>query len=44
MSKSGSVVTLSITNRPDAEADGFQYYAHSRGTVSSPTKKDNLYI
>ena len=30
MSKSGSTVTLSITDNPDAEADGFQYYAHSR--------------
>ena len=44
MSKSGSVVTLSITNNPDAEADGFQYYAHSRWTLSSPIKKDALYL
>ena len=44
MSKSGSVVTLSITNNPDAEADWFQYYAHSRWTLSSPTKKDALYL
>ena len=44
MSKSGSVVTLSITNNPDAEADWFQYYAHSRWTLSSPIKKDALYL
>lgn len=44
MSKSWSVVTLSITDNPDAEADGFQYYAHSRWTLSSPIKKDALYL
>ena len=44
MSKSGSVVTLSITDNPNAEADGFQYYAHSRWTLSSPVKKDALYL
>ena len=44
MSKSGSTVTLSITDNPDAEADGFQYYAHSRWTLSSPIKKDALYL
>ena len=44
MSKSGSTVTLSITDNPDAEADWFQYYAHSRWTLSSPIKKDALYL
>ena len=44
MSKSGSTVTLSITDDPDAEANGFQYYAHSRWTLSSPVKKDALYL
>ena len=44
MSKSGSIVTLSITDNPNAEADGFQYYAHSRWTLSSPIKKDALYL
>lgn len=44
MSKSGSTVTLSITDNPDAEADGFQYYAHSRWTLSNPIKKDALYL
>lgn len=44
MSKSGTQITLSITNKPDAEADGFQYYAHSRWTLSSPIKRDALYL
>ena len=44
MTKSWSTVTLSITDNPDAEADGFQYYAHSRWTLSSPIKKDALYL
>ena len=42
MSKSWSIVTLSITNNPSA--DGYQYYAHSRWTLSSPIKKDALYL
>lgn len=42
MSKSWSIVTLSITNNPSAY--GFQYYAHSRWTLSSPIKKDALYL
>lgn len=43
MSKSGSVVTLSITNDPDA--DGFQYYAHCTGTLSNPwTPKNAFYL
>ena len=44
MSKSGSTVTLSITDDPDAESDGFQYYAHSRWTFSSPIAKDAFYL
>lgn len=44
MSKTWNVVTLSITDNPDAEADGFQYYAHSRWTFDSPIKKDNFYL
>ena len=38
MSKSWSVVTLSITDNP--EADGFQYYAHTKWS----TAKDILYL
>ena len=44
MTKAWSVVTLSITDNPHAEADGFQYYAHSRGTFSSPVDKDYFYL
>jgi len=44
MSKSGNTVTLSITDNPNAEADWYQYYAHSRWTLSSPIKKDTLYL
>ena len=43
MSKSWSVVTLSITNNPNAE--WFQYYAHSVWTLSNPwTPKDAFYV
>ena len=38
MSKSWSVVTLSITDNP--EADGFQYYAHTKWS----TAKNTLYL
>ena len=45
MSKSGSVVTLSITNNPNATSDGFQYYAHCTGTLSNPwTPKNAFYL
>lgn len=45
MSKSGSVVALSITNNPDAEAYWFQYYAHCTGTLSNPwTPKSAFYL
>lgn len=38
MSKTGSTVTLSITDNPNA--DGFQYYAHTKGNAA----KDYLYL
>lgn len=44
MSKEWSIVTLSITDNPDAESDWFQYYAHSIWTWESPTIKDNFYL
>jgi hypothetical protein len=43
MSKSWSTVTLSITEELDK--DGYQYYAHSTGTLSNPwTPKDAFYL
>lgn len=43
MSKSWSTVTLSITEELDK--DGYQYYAHSTGTLSNPwTPKDVFYL
>lgn len=42
MSKSWSTVTLSITEDPNKT--GYTYYAHSRGTHSSPTKKNQFYL
>ena len=44
MSKSWSTVTLSITNNPNAEDEWFQYYAHSRWTLSNPIKKSAFYM
>lgn len=47
MTKNGSTVTLSITDDPDATADGFQYYAHSRWTFSGnkgTVDKDAFYL
>ena len=44
MTKSGSTCTLSITNNPNAEDEWFQYYAHSRWTLSSPVKKNAFYL
>ena len=45
MTKSGSTVTLSITDDPDATSDGFQYYAHCTGTLSNPwTPKNAFYL
>ncbi len=44
MTKSGSTVTLSITDDPDKASDGYQYYAHSRWTFSSPVIKDAFYM
>lgn len=44
MSKSWTTVTLSITNNPNAEDEWFQYYAHSRWTLSSPVKKNAFYL
>lgn len=44
MSKENDIVTLSITDNPDAEADWFQYYAHSRWTFDNPIKKDKFYL
>lgn len=44
MSKEWDVVTLSITDNPDAEADWFQYFAHSRWTFDNPIKKNNFYL
>lgn len=43
MTKSGSTVTLSITDDPNAS--WFQYYAHCTWTITSPwTPKDAFYI
>jgi hypothetical protein len=43
MSKSWSTVTLSITE--ELNKDGYQYYAHSTGTLSNPwTPKDAFYL
>ena len=43
MSKSWSTVTLSITEELDK--DGYQYYAHSTGTLSNPwTPKNAFYL
>ena len=43
MSKSGSIVTLSITDNPNAE--WYQYYAHSIWTLSNPwTPNDAFYL
>ena len=43
MTKSWSVVTLSITEDPNK--DGYQYYAHCTWTLSSPwTPKDQFYL
>lgn len=43
MSKSWSVVTLSITEDPNK--DGYQYYAHCTWTLSNPwTPKDAFYL
>lgn len=44
MSKSWSTVTLSITNNPNAEDEWFQYFAHSRWTLSNPIKKSAFYM
>lgn len=44
MTKNGSTVTLSITDDPDAESDGFQYYAHSRWTFDNMVAKDAFYL
>lgn len=44
MSKEWDVVTLSITDNPDAEDDWFQYFAHSRWTFDNPIKKNNFYL
>ena len=44
MTKSWSTCTLSITDNPNAEDDGFQYYAHSRWTLSNPVKKSAFYM
>lgn len=44
MTKSGTTVTLSITDNPNAEEEWFTYYAHSRGTISNPVKKDAFYL
>lgn len=42
--KSGSDVTISLTKDANAEADGYSYYAFSRGTFDTPIKKDCFYI
>lgn len=44
MTKIWSIITLSITDWLNREAEWFQYYAHSRGTLSNPIRKNNLYI
>ena len=44
MTKSWSTVTLSITNNPNAEDEWFQYFAHSRWTLSNPVKKSAFYL
>ena len=44
MTKSWSTCTLSITNNPNAEDEWFQYYAHSRWTLSNPIKKNAFYM
>lgn len=40
ISKSGQQITVSMTDKPDAEAEGFKYYAHMRGS----TKQPNFYM
>ena len=42
--KNGSDVTISLTKDANAEADGYSYYAFSRGTFDNPIKKDCFYI
>ena len=37
---SNNVITVSMTDNPNAESDGFKYYAHSRGS----SKKEKFYI
>lgn len=45
MSKSWSIVTLSITDWLGRENEWYQYYAHSIGTLSNPwTPKDAFYL
>lgn len=44
MSKSGSTVTLSITDDPSKASDGYQYYAHSRWTFDNPVIKNAFYM
>lgn len=45
MTKSGSTITLSITDNPDAWSDWFQYYAHSTGSLLNPwTPKSAFYL
>lgn len=45
MTKSGSTVTLSITDDTDRASEGYQYYAHSTGTIDSPwTPKSAMYL
>lgn len=40
IAKNGTTLTVSMTDNPDAEADGYTYYAHTKGT----TKKGNFYF
>lgn len=44
MTKSWSIVTLSITDWLNREWEWYQYYAHSRWTLSSPVQKNALYL
>lgn len=41
ISTSGTTLTIKVTDNPNATADGFRYYAHTRSTEGD---KDKLYI
>lgn len=44
MSKDNNIITLSITDDPHAEADWFQYYAHSSWTWDDPKECSKFFL